>query len=216
MRRLEEISEGGSYASVVRNRRHQDKCIAGKAHYMEVYSNSDQEDDPELGVGGDDSVAHMERGPPPGGAPFALAGGVLASLHGVPKCLTLRSRGRVQGQRVSVLVDSGATHNFIDAQMVQRRGITTKEFEGFSVLVLGDGTMQCICYVPALTVTMLCSRSDSNYGELFSDKSFLCGGCTRHQCGDGCPMALFSWSGHYLLEEIRDGINRAIWQLGCP
>lgn len=58
------------------------------------------------------------------------------------------------GQRVSVSVDSGATHNFIDAQMVQRRGITTEEFEGFSILVLGDRTMQCTRYVPVLTVTM--------------------------------------------------------------
>ena len=55
---------------------------------------------------------------------------------------------------MSVLVDSGATHNFINAQLVQRRGITTKEFEGFSILVPGDRTMQCTHYVSALTVTM--------------------------------------------------------------
>ena len=38
--------------------------------------------------------------------------------------------------------------------MVQRRGIQTKRFDGFSVLVLGAKTMQCMHYVPALTVTM--------------------------------------------------------------
>lgn len=60
-----------------------------------------------------------KRGPPPlGGAPFAVTGEVIASFHGVPKFSTLRIRGTVLGQRVSVLVDSGATHNFIDAQMV--------------------------------------------------------------------------------------------------
>ena len=60
----------------------------------------------------------------------------------------------VQGQRVSVLVDSEATHNFIDAQLVQRRGIQTESFDGFSVLVPGARTMQCMRYLPALAVTM--------------------------------------------------------------
>ena len=66
----------------------------------------------------------------------------------------LRVRGTVRGQRVSVLVDSGATHNFIDAQMVERRGIQTESFDGFSVLVPGDQTMTCARYVPELSVTM--------------------------------------------------------------
>lgn len=51
-------------------------------------------------------------------------------------------------------MDNRATHNFIDAQLVKNRGITTKEFKGFSVLVPGDRTMQCTRYVQALTVTM--------------------------------------------------------------
>ena len=58
------------------------------------------------------------------------------------------------GQRVSVLVDSGATHNFIDSQLVQRRGIHMEDFEGFSVLVPRARTMQCAKYVPTLTITM--------------------------------------------------------------
>ena len=53
-----------------------------------------------------------------------------------------------------MLVDSGATHNFIDAQLVERRGIQTKTFDGFSVLVPGDRTMQCAMYVPTLAVIM--------------------------------------------------------------
>jgi len=51
------------------------------------------------------------------------------------------------------LVDSGATHNFIDKQMVERRDIQTESFDGFSVLVPGDQTMVCACYVPELSVT---------------------------------------------------------------
>ena len=52
------------------------------------------------------------------------------------------------------MIDSGATHNFIDAQLMQRRAIPTDDFEGFSVLVPGDRTMQCMNYVPSLSITM--------------------------------------------------------------
>ena len=57
-------------------------------------------------------------------------------------------------QRVSVLIDSGETHNFIDAHLVHKRAIPTDTFEGFSVLVPGDRKMQCMHYVPSLSVTM--------------------------------------------------------------
>ena len=68
--------------------------------------------------------------------------------------MTLRVQGSILNQRVSILVDSGATHNFIDAQLVQRREIPTDSFEGFFVLVPGDRNMQCMNYVPSLSVTM--------------------------------------------------------------
>ena len=53
-----------------------------------------------------------------------------------------------------MLIDSGATHKFIDAQLVQRMAIPIDDFEGFSVLVPGATTMQCMHYVPHLSVTM--------------------------------------------------------------
>ena len=78
---------------------------------------------------------------------FSPTSGTLASLRGVPKYLTLRVQGSVMNQRVSILIDSGKNHNFFDAHLVQKRGIPTDTFEGFSVLVLGDRTMQCMQYV---------------------------------------------------------------------
>eukprot|EP00253_Pinus_taeda_P004408 PITA_04408 len=104
------------------------RCVAGKAHFIEVFSESSGEEDDEEDVEAGDSRAIQGPLPPPppavGGASFAPIGGALAALRGVPKYLTLRVRGTVHGQRVSVLVDSGATHNFIDAQMVERRGLS--------------------------------------------------------------------------------------------
>ena len=38
--------------------------------------------------------------------------------------------------------------------MVEKRGISTKNFDGFPVLVPGAKTMQCARYVPELAVTM--------------------------------------------------------------
>lgn len=77
----------------------------------------------EQDCGGVDGESSGDRGPPSppppqGGASLASSRGVLASLCAIPNFLTLRIRGTIQGQRVSVLVDSGATHNFIDAQLV--------------------------------------------------------------------------------------------------
>lgn len=53
-----------------------------------------------------------------------------------------------------VLVDSEATQNFIDAWIMEWRGIHTETFEGFSVLVPRNQRMQCVKYVPNLTLTM--------------------------------------------------------------
>ena len=52
------------------------------------------------------------------------------------------------------MVDSGETHNFIGAEMVERRSIQTESFDGFSVLVPGDQTMVCVRYVLELSMTM--------------------------------------------------------------
>ena len=52
-----------------------------------------------------------------------------------------------QGQRSSTgsqsLIDGGATHNFIDSSWVAKRGIQTKKFEGFTVAVDGNSSMEC-------------------------------------------------------------------------
>lgn len=95
------------------------RCAAGKARFIDVFSEisgeEDEEDDAEAG----DSHAVQGPSPPPppaaGDATFAPTRGALATLRGVPKYLMMHVWGTVRGQRVPVLVDSGATHNFIDA-----------------------------------------------------------------------------------------------------
>jgi hypothetical protein len=63
-------------------------------------------------------------------------------------------RGVLQGQRVLVLIDGGASHNFIDATLLKRRHIATVEFEGFKVEVAGGSTMPCNRYILGMKLTL--------------------------------------------------------------
>ena len=74
------------------------RCAVGKAHFIEVFSESSGEEDVEAGD------SHVVKGPLPppllatGGAYFAPTRGALVALRGVPKYLTLCVRGTVHGQ----------------------------------------------------------------------------------------------------------------------
>jgi hypothetical protein len=63
-------------------------------------------------------------------------------------------RGVLQGQKVSVLIDGGASHNFIDSTLLKRRHIPTVEFEGFKVEVAGGSTMPCDRYILGMKLTL--------------------------------------------------------------
>jgi hypothetical protein len=53
-----------------------------------------------------------------------------------------------------VLIDGGASHNFIDAALVNKRHIPTVEFDGFLVEVAGGRTMPCDRYIPQMSLTL--------------------------------------------------------------
>ena len=69
------------------------RCAAGKAHFIEVFSESSgEEDEYEDGEAGDSQTVQDHLPPPPprvGGAAFAPTGGTLAAMREVPKYLTL-------------------------------------------------------------------------------------------------------------------------------
>ena len=67
------------------------RCAAGRAYYIEVFSNFEEEDDdeePRRGHNADDDEEYQTPSRDRKGA-FALISGTLASLRGVPKYLTL-------------------------------------------------------------------------------------------------------------------------------
>jgi hypothetical protein len=79
---------------------------------------------------------------------------VITSISGVQIFSTFRIRGVLQGQRVTMLIDGGASHNFIDAALVRKRHIPTIEFDGFLVEVAGGHTMPCERYIPQMNLTL--------------------------------------------------------------
>ena len=52
------------------------------------------------------------------------------------------------------MIDGGATHNFIDFAWVAKRGIQTEKFEGFTVAVAGNSSMECNYWIPKLNVAL--------------------------------------------------------------
>jgi len=67
-------------------------------------------------------------------------GVTISTLSRVPKYYTFKVRGIVQGQRVTTLVDGGATQKFINVALVTRRHIPIEKIEGFNMVVVDDTT----------------------------------------------------------------------------
>jgi hypothetical protein len=78
----------------------------------------------------------------------------LASISEAPKYNTFRVRGVLQGHKVSILIDGGASHNFIDSTLLKRRHIPTTEFEGFKVEVASGRIMPCDRYILGMNLTL--------------------------------------------------------------
>ena len=116
----------------------------GKAYYIEAYSDSEEDEDYQDQEQGETIETVVEG---------QDLGGTIATMTGVPRFHTLQIKGTIQGHRVGVLIDGGASHNFIDVAWVKRRGIQTESFDGFSVAATGH-TMECSQRIPKLKVTL--------------------------------------------------------------
>ena len=60
------------------------------------------------------------------------------SVVGLTTPQTMKLRGDIEGQPVVILIDGGATHNFITAEVVQQLGLEREETVGYGV-ILGTG-----------------------------------------------------------------------------
>ena len=80
--------------------------------------------------------------------PMVSAKVAIATLSSYPKFHAFRLRGTLKGERVTSLVDTGATHNFIDQKSVERRGLQYEEFGGFGGKVADGAVLGCAKRIP--------------------------------------------------------------------
>jgi hypothetical protein len=105
-----------------------------------------------------------------------VKGGTISTLSGLPRYNTLRIKGLIQEQCMTTLVDSGATHNFIDVSLVARRGLRMEEFEGFHVAVVDGYMMTCLDMIPNLEFKLgNYTLTDTFYAVELSDIDVILG-----------------------------------------
>ena len=53
-----------------------------------------------------------------------------------------------------LVVDGGATHNFIYATLVERRNLQVETFDGFTIIIPGNNSINCTKWIPNIQVTI--------------------------------------------------------------
>jgi len=64
-------------------------------------------------------------------------GGLLATLKGSSQFITIKLEWTINNNKVVVLIDNGATHNFIDEEFMRKEGFKTQKFE----VAVGNGSV---------------------------------------------------------------------------
>jgi len=106
------------------------KCRNKELQVMMIYDEEMEEENGEgeqRGDGEGDSVFRDEH--------IELS---MNSVVGLTTPQTMKVKGDIEGQPVVVLIDGGATHNFIAAEVVQQLGLEREDTAGYGV-ILGTG-----------------------------------------------------------------------------
>jgi hypothetical protein len=113
------------------------KCpLKAKAKQMEYFSaeeSVDGDSEQSSETDGDDNSSHEE----------AHSDSTIAQMSRIQEAVTFKVRGTLDGQRFVALIDTGATHNFIDEKFVSCRGLHTEEHKGFKVMVADGFKIDC-------------------------------------------------------------------------
>ena len=59
----------------------------------------------------------------------------LHALIGINGYHTMRVQGKIKNQLVSILVDTGSTHNFVDQKIVKKAGVKLHSVNGMTITV---------------------------------------------------------------------------------
>lgn len=72
--------------------------------------------------------------------------------HSIPQ--TLRVLGRIKNHPVSVLIDSGSTHNFVEDRIAKQLGLPLESNNSFQVLVGNGEQLPCSSFCPKLPLQL--------------------------------------------------------------
>ncbi|KZV54933.1 hypothetical protein F511_27777, partial [Dorcoceras hygrometricum] len=67
----------------------------------------------------------------------------LFSISGMRQPQTLKLRGKIKGEEVVVMVDSGASHNFVSRMLMEKLGFEIDESVHFGVYLRDGGRVRC-------------------------------------------------------------------------
>lgn len=107
-------------------------CL-GKAqlHLVELIPNEESETESELVDFAEFIMEQKSPQPPEDNANDG--GNTLATISGASMFLTMKVKGKVAEDQIIMLIDGGATLNFIDADYVTRKKLTAESFASFKV-----------------------------------------------------------------------------------
>ncbi|KAL5701100.1 hypothetical protein ACHQM5_026475 [Ranunculus cassubicifolius] len=72
----------------------------------------------------------------------------LQALSGTNSFQTIQLQGTIRHKQINMLVDSGSTHNFLDAETARQLGCECRVTSSHEVTVAGGGKLQCDTYCP--------------------------------------------------------------------
>lgn len=112
------------------------RCLGkGEVHYIEVVSASESENEKEYTISEDsqEEFHDMREHGEVSSHEVPPTSSSLATLNSAPQFFTIKVLGKVLNEDVVVLIDGGATHNFVNESFVQKKNIKTTNFAGFNV-----------------------------------------------------------------------------------
>lgn len=112
----------------------QDHRCSGKSHQLKAYPNDEYPN----------KKARFE----------GESQAILATISQASKHSPFHIKSTLNGQKVITLVDSGASHSFIDQRIVNQRKLRTMNFEGFEATTATGARVQCTTIVPQLEVLL--------------------------------------------------------------
>ncbi|XP_031271166.1 uncharacterized protein LOC116129586 [Pistacia vera] len=110
------------------------KC--GEKQFQILLIDEKEEEDPDPSVG--EEIIETETEKPQENVELSLS-----SVVGIQGPKTMKLKGRIQGKEWIVLIDSGASHNFISSKVVEQLGIPVVRTQSFGVGVGDRYSVRC-------------------------------------------------------------------------